>query len=196
MEQGFFVDAGVTVMPEKDSMMYHVPNASWARLTCDLLGINWIPTDEQNFRKLMEKMAEDGYDSMVAGAIASNFQKSRLEEICTELGLCLYTPIWLLDQREILIEIVKRGIRAMIVSVSAEGFSIDDLGRTIDLPYIEELTERSRKYSFNIAGEGGEYESFVTGYNGSEINIIRSEKVWNNSSGILQIEEAEIRHPV
>jgi ABC transporter with metal-binding/Fe-S-binding domain ATP-binding protein len=192
MEQGFGVDTGITVIPETDSMMYHVPNAKWASLTCDLLGIHWISTDEANFHNTVKKMASEGYRAMVAGAIASNYQKSRLERICTELGLCLYTPLWLLNQETVLHELLLRGITAQIISVSAEGFNSSDLGRVLNQEYITDLKTRSKRHHFNIAGEGGEYESFVTSFGKTEIRITLKKNVWKGSGGFTEIEKAEL----
>lgn len=192
MEQGFDIDTGITVIPENDSMMYHVPNAKWAGLTCGLLGIRWVSTDEVSFNTIIEQMAGEGYRALVAGAIASNYQKSRLEGLCTELGLCLYTPLWLLNQEAVLQELIIRGICAEIIAVSAEGFNSNDLGRVIDSEYIDDLKKRSEKYHFNIAGEGGEYESFVTSFRRSEIKITGKKALWKGSSGYIEIEKAEL----
>lgn len=193
MEQGFEIDTGITVIPENDSMMYHVPNARWASLTCGLLDIRSISTDEPSFLKTIKKMSGEGYKAMVAGAIASNYQKSRLEAICTDHGLCLYTPLWLLNQEAVLQELITRGISAQIISVSAEGFNSGDLGRAIDSEYIIELKKRSEIYHFNIAGEGGEYESFVTSFRKAEIKINSEKIVWEGSSGFIQIENADLK---
>ena len=44
------------------------------------------------------------------------------------------------------------------------------------------------KYKVNPLGEGGEYESFVTGMHGhGSIKIMDARKVWSGSSGYLEL---------
>ena len=73
----------------------------------------------------------------------------------------------------------------MIVSVSAEGLTGDDLGKTIDQKYLNHLRYLGEKYGINIAGEGGEYETFVYGLGNTEIKDIKQEKIWKKSGGYL-----------
>jgi ABC transporter with metal-binding/Fe-S-binding domain ATP-binding protein len=192
MEQGFEVGLSLTVIPEEDSFMYHVPNAAMASYSAEILGIQWQKVREDRVRETIEGLAQTGYRALIAGAIASSYQKTRLESLCTEMGMCLFTPLWLLDQEKVLNELILRNIRAIIVSASAEGMEEKDIGREIDEEFIEEMKRRSRKVGLNISGEGGEYESFVLGFMKKNIKIVRSEKYWNGQSGHLLIREAHL----
>eukprot|EP00492_Amphilonche_elongata_P002577 TRINITY_DN2839_c0_g1_i1.p1 TRINITY_DN2839_c0_g1~~TRINITY_DN2839_c0_g1_i1.p1 ORF type:complete len:79 (+),score=14.67 TRINITY_DN2839_c0_g1_i1:227-463(+) len=51
-------------------------------------------------------------------------------------------------------------LEAILVKVAAEGLKEEHLGKTIKelQPYFHELQE---KWGMNVAGEGGEYESFT-----------------------------------
>ncbi len=56
MEQGFDVDLSLTVIPQEDSFMYHVPNAAMASYTAKMLGLNWQKVSEENVRQSLERL--------------------------------------------------------------------------------------------------------------------------------------------
>ena len=192
MEQGCTVDMAITVIPEEFSMMYHYPNAVMARLVAGMLGSAWKPVREDELAETVSRLASQGYDTLVSGAIASEYQKTRLERMCTESGMRSYTPLWHKEQGKILRELLLRGIGSIIVSVSAEGFTIDDLGREIDESFIRELEARNARYGINLAGEGGEYESFVHSFGGRRVIINTAHKVWGGSHGYYIIDDARL----
>ncbi len=173
-------------------MMYHFPNASKAELVAGLRGTPWKSVSENSLDSALTDLRKQGYDELISGAIASDYQKTRLEKLCTETGMESYTPLWHKDQSDIIRELIMRGISAMVVSVSAEGFTVNDLGRTIDEEFLSDMEIRNRRYGINIAGEGGEYESFVYSAYGCSIHIISTRKIWEGSHGYLFIENAEL----
>ncbi len=190
MEQGYDVQAALTVIPEEFSLMFHYPNAAKAEMVASLLGVPWNTIKEEDFKSAIANYAMQGFKAITVGAIASEYQKTRVERLCTELGIMSFIPLWRKEQNLILKELQIRGITAMIVSVSAEGFGPDDLGRVIDPGYIDELEEKNRKYGINVSGEGGEYESYVLAARGmGELKVIESEKVWEGSHGYLLLKE-------
>ena len=189
MEQGYDVAAALTVIPEEFSLMFHYPNAAKAETVASLLGVPWSTTSEDKFAETLEDYVKQGFKAITVGAIASEYQKTRVEKLCTKLGIMSYIPLWRKDQKFILKELQLRGIEAMIVSVSAEGFTENDLGRIIDEEYIEELEKKNSKYGINISGEGGEYETFVVSARGmGELDISDSRKIWEGSHGYLLLD--------
>lgn len=196
MEQGYDVAAALTVIPEEFSMMFHYPNAAKAEMVASLLGVPWSSTAENDFAATIEGFAKQGFRAITVGAIASEYQKTRVEALCTRLGMMSFIPLWRKEQGFILKELQLRGIKAMIVSVSAEGFDERDLGRIIDEDYIKELQSKNEKYGINVSGEGGEYETFVVSAMGmGELEIIDSSKVWEGSHGYLLLNSVEKRQP-
>ena len=194
LEQGYEIEAALTVIPEEFSMMFHYPNAAKAEQVAALLGLQWYTTCESKFPSAIENFVERGVGAVISGAIASDYQKTRIERICTRLGIESYAPLWRKDQKSVLDEILLRGIEAMIVSVSAEGFDDDDLGRIINENYIEVLQNKNLKYGINVTGEGGEYETFVLGCRGCKrLEVTKFKKVWEGSHGYYVIEELEMK---
>lgn len=193
MEQGFEIVRAVTVDPEEFSFMFHFPNVDKADLAASLLGMELEHIKEDDFETTIKRFSDEGIQALISGAIASEYQKTRIERLCTEYGLISYTPLWKKDQLILLDELQNRGIKAMVVSVAAEGLGEDDLGKTIDFDYMDHLKNVEKKYRINLAGEGGEYESFVYEIaGGKKILINKFRKVWEGSHGYYLIEEAEI----
>ncbi|AKA49085.1 ATPase [uncultured archaeon] len=196
MEQGFDVQYAITIDPEEYSMMFHFPNTSAADLSAKLLGLNVKHVKERDFRTSLENARSEGVEAVISGAIASDYQKTRIERICTELGMVSYTPIWRKSQYLLLKEMISAGIEAIVVSVSAEGLGEEDLGRKIDKKFLEKMSDIDRRIGINVAGEGGEYETFVKGLAGAgEIDLEKVSKHWKGSGGYLLIESGLfVRH--
>ncbi|MBW2977351.1 diphthine--ammonia ligase [Candidatus Woesearchaeota archaeon] len=157
----------ITLNPEReDSWMFHVPNiefvpkqAEAADLPLVMLPTSGIKEEELKDLKQAIKLAKDKYkiQGVCAGALASQYQKQRVENICTELELKTVAPMWHMDPEQYMRALILDKFEAIIVGVAAEGLNESFLGRKIDRNLIEDL----KKTNIHIAGEGGEYESFV-----------------------------------
>ncbi|MFB6190173.1 MAG: diphthine--ammonia ligase [Candidatus Nanohaloarchaea archaeon] len=109
---------------------------------------------------------EHGVDGVVAGAIASTYQRDRVEKVAERLGLKVFAPLWMTDQESYMRWLVREGFEVEITEVAARGLDESWIGRTLDGDEVDELIELSREHGFNAAGEGGEYETVVTGFPG------------------------------
>ncbi len=188
-EMGMELVSALTYIPVQDSEMFHVPNIKNANLVSSLLGLETIYYDEREFESSFKDLKKSGIECVISGAIASDYQKTRIEKYCTDAGLLSFTPLWRLDPFIVLNEIVLRAIEAIIISVSAEGINEKFLGRRFDTVLIADLMRLHEKYGINPAGEGGEYESFVLGLPGAKrIKIISQQTKWSGSSGYMDIE--------
>ncbi len=183
MEHGYDILYGITIIPDEYSMMFHYPNSGISRYPASLLNFEIKYIKEKNFENYIKNI--DNVDAIITGAIASDYQKTRIEKLVYSEKTIVFSPLWRKKQEYILEELLLRNIKAMIVSVSAEGFSENDLGKTIDYKYFDHLKEIYKMYRINIAGEGGEYESFVYGLNKDEIKIKNKNIIWKNSGGYL-----------
>ncbi|XP_010485824.1 PREDICTED: diphthine--ammonia ligase-like [Camelina sativa] len=96
-----------------------------------------------------------------SGAIASDYQRLRVESICSRLGLVSLAFLWKQDQTVLLQEMIANGIKAILVKVAAIGLDPSKhLGKDLAFmePYLLKLKE---KYGSNVCGEGGEYETMT-----------------------------------
>jgi len=109
------------------------------------------------------KIAREKYhiEGLVIGALASVYQASRVQEICDKLDLWCFNPLWQKNQLELLHELLKEEFKIEIVKVAAEGLDEKWVGKRIDKKAISELKKLYDKYKINVAGEGGEFETYV-----------------------------------
>jgi len=154
-----------------DSWMFHSINQEFVKYQASAAGIPIITRitggeKEEELGELKELIleAKAKYDvkGISSGAIASSYQRERIRKICDELDLKSLTPLWGMEQENVIREIIKNRFEVIIIKVSAEGFDKEWLGRIIDKECLDDLRLLNKKYRINIAGEGGEYESFVT----------------------------------
>ncbi len=184
MEQGFEIVTTVTVDSTMDSMMFHVPNNNIAGDVASLLGLKNIRISEEGFREEIGRIVhETGAQALISGAIASNYQKSRIERLCTELGIISHTPLWLLNQETELDAVISSGIKAMLISLSADGLGEEYLGGILDGKLVEDLKKIRERHGINISGEGGEYESLVVSYLSNKLQIKSFKDTWTGNTG-------------
>ncbi len=202
MKQGHEIKYLVTIFPQReDSWMFHYPCLEQTKLQSKALGIKQIiqkTTGEKekeldDLRKVLMKIRPK-IDGIVSGAVASKYQKSRVDKICGELGLKSIAPLWGRDQEELLNEEIRSGIDIIITSVSTAGLDKTWLGRRIDAKAIDELKQLHEKYGLNLVFEGGEAETFVCDAPIFKKRIVIQDfkTVWDNrtSSGYIKIEKA------
>ena len=170
-KQGHELVCIITLIPEKsDSWMFHFPNAEFVTKQAEAadLPIIEMPTKgvkEQELRDLKKaiNLAKQKYhiQGICSGAICSNYQKQRIENICKELELNSITPLWHMDPMMYMQGLLLNGFEIIIVGIAADGLNKSWLGKKIDRNSLQKLRQLSEKYKFHIAGEGGEYESFT-----------------------------------
>ena len=124
-----------SVIPLKeDSWMFHYPNIRLVDLFSEAVGIPLVKAESpgvkeeevEDLRRLIERLNVEG---VVTGAIASTYQKTRIDMICEQLGLKSIAPLWHRDPVSILREVVDLNFNAIIVGVYAYGFTSEWLGK-------------------------------------------------------------------
>src|SRR3989338_4780390 len=129
MNQGF-EPILITVKGEKYSMMFHHPNIDKTKLQAKVLGIKqyFLKTDDaswhENLKKLLKRLKVQG---IVAGAVASEYQRRRIDKLGEELGTPTYTPLW--HKQDELMDEILQYFETYITAVSAEGLDEKWLGK-------------------------------------------------------------------
>jgi diphthine-ammonia ligase len=182
-----------------DSWMFHSINIHLTELLADSLRIPLVKkstpgekeTELADLQTLLQSLNIDG---VISGAIASEYQRTRIEKIGHDLGIKTFTPLWHKNQELLLRDMVKAGFKSIIVGVFAEGFDETWLGRPIDEDTIDDLVQLHKKYGINIAGEGGEFETLVL--DGllftKKLVIDEYSKQWNRDNGTYQVKQAHL----
>ncbi|CAG8638906.1 1580_t:CDS:10 [Dentiscutata erythropus] len=123
-----------------------------------------IGDETEDLFELLKEVKESNPDvqGVSVGAILSNYQRVRVENVCSRLGLTPIAYLWRRNQKELLSEMIDAGINAILIKVAAIGecLKTTHLGKSIKelYPYLCSLNE---KYDVHICGEGGEYETFI-----------------------------------
>ena len=201
LHSGYNIKFLITMIPQRpDSWMFHYPNIQLTELFAEASEIPLIKAEtkgekEKELSDLESLLRTVDVDGVVSGAISSQYQKTRIEEICTKLGLKSITPLWHEDPLKLMKEVINLGFNAIIVGVYALGLNQRWLGRTIDQQALDDLVELNRKFQVSIVGEGGEYETLVLDapYFQRRIQVLKARKVWEGSSGYLLVEDAKLR---
>lgn len=123
------------------------------------------PTDddevEDMYRLLARIKGEMDIEAVAVGAILSDYQRIRVENVCRRLGLVSLAYLWRRNQKELLQEMITSNVEAIIIKVACLGLDPNiHLGMSIrDIqPHLLLMQE---KYGLNVCGEGGEYETFT-----------------------------------
>lgn len=181
-----------------DSYMYHTPNIGLTLMQSRLMGIQMVSKEslgikEQEVMDLEILLKNLDAEGVVCGAIASKYQRDRVEKVCKELKLKLLAPLWGMNPEKLLREMLKDGFEIIITAVAADGFDESWLGRKIDEDCIKDLLKLEKKHSISIVGEGGEFETFVLDCPlfSKKLEIIKAEKVWKDNSGVYEIRDAK-----
>ena len=203
LHQGWTVTRLLTAQPRTvDSWMFHYPTTEWVKLQAQAIGIPlhlFQPSEgeQSELRELSQALGElkkDGVEAVVSGAVASDYQRRRIDHICHELHLFSFAPLWQKDPRLLLRELLALKFEIYITGVSTMGLDTSWLGRLLDESAMKELLTLSERYFFHSAGEGGEYETFVTDgpFFHKKICLGKTRKIVRGSTGHLVIEEASL----
>ncbi|MFD1587033.1 diphthine--ammonia ligase [Halorientalis brevis] len=213
LERGLPVERLVTVHPEEDSYMYHVPATDLAGLAAESIGIDLVDVEPDDLaaaeathsgdqgdaelavlETALQDLAADldgGIAGVTAGAVESEYQTSRIEAMCDRLDADLFAPLWQEDPRDLADAMLDADFEIKIIQVAAHGLDESWLGRTLDADAIADLEALHEEYGVHILGEGGEFETLVTDGPHMERAIrLEYDSVWEGMRGHVEITDA------
>ncbi len=182
-----------------DSFMFHTENIRLVEKIAEACNLPLVmgktkgekEKELEDLKTLLEGLNIDGIS---VGAIASDYQYDRISKICHELHLKVFAPLWKIDAKKYMKSLIKNGFDVIITKVAAEGFDESWLGRKIDSKCLKDLETLNRERGIHIAGEGGEYETFVLDcplYR-KKIKITKAAKKWNKGVGSLLVKNVKL----
>ena len=201
-KQGNDISCIMTMNSESDeSYMFHYPNVDLVKAQAKLMNIPYVEKTTKGMKEEelsdLEELIEEAkekysIEGICAGAINSNYQKSRIDRIAKKLKLKSFAPLWERDPESLLKEMFDNNFEIIITNIAAEGLDASYLGADLKC-VLEYLKELNKKYSLHIAGEGGEYETLVLSCPlfAKRIKVLKTGKVVdkNTGSAMLLIEE-------
>ena len=202
-QDGHSIECLISAFPKSDeSHLLHHPNISATSLQAKSMKIPQIVTrinstdpqiELQELQDLLEKAKKDfRIEGIVHGGLFSDYQRIHFETIGNNLNLKVVSPLWKVDQKNYLKELLDSKFKFIITSVTSAGLDETWLGREITRYDVEQLERLSTKHGFNLTFEGGEAETFVLDcplfY--SPIVITKANKIWDGYRGRFEITEA------
>jgi diphthine-ammonia ligase len=182
----------ISMVPKShESYMFHFPNIHFVRDQARLMGVELLQRETEGEKELELDDLESAIvsiknevDGIVTGALASSYQKMRIDSICKRHGLLSIAPLWQIDPATYLRKAIDEGFEIIIAGVAAPPLDEKWLGRRIDEKCIQDLEFMNKRHGIHIGGEGGEFESFVLDCPlfAKRIRVLQAERVWDAKS--------------
>ena len=194
----------ITLSPVRpDSYMFHYPNIRWTAMQAQAMHLPQVTLETKGVKedeladlsRAIEIAKRDySIEGVYTGALASVYQKSRVERVCDELGVNAVSPLWHIDQVTHLTNIVANRFEVIMTGVAALGLDESWLGRPLDKEAIRDLATLHARYGINPGLEGGEGETFVLDCPlfDRRIEVVSSKKHWEGDAGYLEILDARL----
>jgi len=190
----------VSVNPKNpDSYMFHTVNLHLAPLQAKAWGITYIGLEslgkkENEIYDLKEGLSKLDIEGVVSGAIASNYQRTRVNRSCEDLGIVNISPLWGKEREPLIREMLSNKMLIIFSAVAAYGLDDSWLGEELNENKLKNLVQLNKDFGVDISGEGGEYESLVLDapWFKKRIEIIDAEKKWSGTSGRYKVKKARL----
>lgn len=163
---GWDVPVGLRMVPqEDDAYMFHTPNLDVVEGVAQCMGMDLVtatarpdPLEEvDDLEQALAQAKQDfGINAIVSGALASEYQRTRIDRIGARLGLKTFAPLWHKHPGTYMDGLV-RAYDVRFSRVAADGLDQTWAGARLDEARLHTL--RSKR--LHEAGEGGEYETLV-----------------------------------
>jgi len=203
-KRGYPVECLVTLKSKNpDSYMFHTPNVNIAKMQAEAMHIPIVELETTGEKEaeltdlakaLMIAKRDYKIQGVITGALYSDYQRQRIEKVCSMLDLRVFSPLWHLNQETEIRGIIKKGFEVIMVGVAAEGLDKKWLGKKLTQGHVDKLAELNEKIGLNIAGEGGEFETLVL--DGpvfrKKLVIGKADKEWKDGCGFLRIKKAMV----
>ncbi len=210
LERGLSVERLVTVHPDGESYMYHVPATELATLAAESIGIEPVEVRPEAFSgadstargdaelEPLELALADlddnlGIAGLTVGAVASEYQHSRVSAMADRLGVGVFAPLWQENPHDLAAAMLDAGFDIRIIAVAAAGLDESWLGRRLDADTLAALADLQAEFGVHPLGEGGEFETLVTdGPHMDRAIELEYDTAWDGTRGHLEIENARL----
>ena len=204
LDQGWNVEALISVKPKStESFLYQYATVEWTKLSSEALGIPAIHFKSEKIGAMEEAdELEQVFRSLKVDAILAGgvgLQETQIREwrrVAQKFGIKLIVPYENLSSEELFDKTIDSGFDIMLTDVATDGLGPEWIGKKLNKENAEEFKMLSKRFGFDVLGEGGYYNTFVT--DGpifkKQIQVLNSRKVWDKktSSGYLEIEDATL----
>lgn len=168
-QHGWDVPVALRMVPaEDDAWMFHTPNLDVVEGIAECMDMELVtatsrPDPEDEVDDLEAALADVktrfGVDAVLSGALASDYQKTRIDRIGHRIGLKTFAPLWHKRPLPYVQSLIAGGYDLRFSRVACDGMGSEWAGAALDAQALTHLQGiRSRP---DVAGEGGEFETLV-----------------------------------
>jgi len=111
---------------------------------------------ESAMREVLERQRNEGVTAVAFGDIFLEDIRRYREEKLSQVGMKAVFPIWKRDTRELALEFINAGFRAILTCVDSRQLDGSFVGRTVDQSLLRDLPS-----GVDPSGENGEFHTFV-----------------------------------
>ncbi|MGI6329066.1 MAG: diphthine--ammonia ligase [Dethiobacteria bacterium] len=162
-EQGLHVYTLATFISTGGESMSHAlhpgllqEQAAALGLPLEMERVTW-ESYEEGFMRLAGRLRGKGIRGGVFGDINLPQHREWVEQACGRAALTAYLPLWGMGEKEVLAELLSRGVRLIVVSLRDDLLEEKWLGKEID----DEFCEMCMRKGISPCGENGEYHTLV-----------------------------------
>jgi len=201
-QQGHEVVNILTMMLREEKSFFHLIHSVMLDAQADAMDISLIKkqvgneTYEHDFKEVLTELKSKGVEGLVTGDICevAGHEKDWLNRVCCEMGLKPIRPLWLGDTKQIFLDYLNAGFKAMVVRTNLNKLGEEWLGRVLDRSFYDEILELN---NIDPCGEKGEYHTVLIDgpYFKKKIEILETQKhKLDNNFGYLEIKEFVVKH--
>jgi uncharacterized protein (TIGR00290 family) len=204
LDKGHEIVALITVKPkDTEAYLWHYATSEWTLLSAQAIGLPLImlkcekTNPEEEAKELEKVLKKIKIDALLLGGVGlQKTQIKAIEKVAKKFKVKVLVPYKNYTSEQLLEEELKSGLDIVITQVASDGLGPEWLGRKLDKNSFEELKKLSKKFGFDILGEGGYYDTFVldSPFFKKRIEFVNVSKFWDNStsSGYLKVSEAQL----
>ncbi|WP_373048949.1 diphthine--ammonia ligase [Vulgatibacter sp.] len=165
------------------------------RAQADALGLplhlraaSWSDYEEE-FVDALRALRASGIEAGVFGDIEGEAHRGWVERVCARADIEAHLPLWGNERRALVGEFIEAGFEARLVVARQGHLEAGHLGRRFDTDLLAELRARG----VDVAGEGGEFHTVVTGgpLFRSPISLREGRRELHSGCFFLELEAAE-----
>jgi diphthine-ammonia ligase len=149
---------------------------------------------ESVFIDMLKEFKREGINGGVFGDIDYDPHREWVENTCRQADIKAYLPLWKEDQKKLMAEFIEAGFESVIITVKAEFFGEDMLGKKLDKHFMDYLQELAKTKDITPAGEAGEYHTLVI--DGplfkKRLEILESDNIEKDGCRFLQVHKTEL----
>ncbi|MEM9920299.1 MAG: ATP-binding protein [Bacteroidota bacterium] len=110
---------------------------------------------DERMRESVDKLRLEGYTHCGFGDIFLEDLRTYRENQLKPLGIQPCFPLWQQDTRQIILDFIRLGFKAIVICIKAELLDASFVGRQIDASFLEDLPA-----NVDPCGENGEFHTF------------------------------------